>query len=634
MYTIVFDCETTHKGGPDHDSPEAQYPSNEVVRVGWKGIGSPEVKISNNFDALIEELTECHSKSVDVTLVAHNLKFDLKWLKRYDMGNDTGFCELWDTMTFEYLATGQDTKFISLEDLAAKYGIKAEKTMDLGEYIAAGGRVEDIPKKELDEYLTKDVEILEQIHMSQTRTGRRFDMNYIHALAEMELNGLPIDRDETERRAKESAEICDEFTDFVKDCIMERCEWQDGTPIEPKDFEKKIKPTANRTLSFLLTGEPVAVRTTSDKWTFKYKDGRRSELGARTISRIWTEPPNHLGYSMDEKHIAAAIDEPTSYATPILDDIPKWRKHDKLLNTYYLPFLTMSQETGCVHPKLNTCATATGRLSSSAPNGQNLPTEARSLVTAPEGYKVVELDFSQLELVALAMICKDPAMIKDLSMGEDIHYNSGQRVMGWTDPSEMNKKDRTLVKNVNFGAVYGGKAPGLSKQTGVDKDIIQKLINSLYRRYPGIGTWQKELYEEVVENMEPAGHDDHGEQRYKATVEVGKRLYTFHETPSPRWLRARTGRGYSFNPNQVYNYPIQGFAGWSIVLQFLYALWSQSELEHKYIMTVHDSIIVLVPEDSLASFEGRVTYELQRFSEKLGIPFNLNVDIDVGQTWS
>lgn len=631
MYTIVFDCETTHRGGPDHDSAEAQYPSNEVVRVGWKGVGHSHVKISDNFDELLEELHDCLNKRVAVTLVAHNLKFDLKWLKRYDMATSTGFTTLWDTMTFEYLATGQNTKFISLEDLAAKYGIKAEKTMDLGEYIAAGGRVEDILKKELDEYLTKDVEILEQIYMAQARTGRSFKMNYIHPLAEMELNGLPIDKDETEKRAKESAEICDEFTDYIKGKIKFNCQWIDGSPITDADFEKKIKPTANRTLSFLITGCPEKVRTTSDKWTFEWRDGILPVIAPSTISAIWTEPPNHLGYSMDEKHISELCAKlPLHWA----NKIPEWRKHDKLLNTYYLPFLTMSQETGCVHPKLNTCATATGRLSSSAPNGQNLPTEARSLVTAPPGYKVVELDFSQLELVALAMICEDPTMIKDLSMGEDIHYNSGQRVMGWTDPSEMTKKDRTLVKNVNFGAVYGGKAPGLSKQTGVDKGIIQKLINSLYRRYPGIGTWQKELYEEVVENMEPAGHDEHGEQRYKSTVEVGKRLYTFHETPSPRWLKATTGRSWSFNPNQVYNYPIQGFAGWGIVLQFLYNLWALSGLEIKYIMTVHDSIIVLVPEDSLASFEGSVTYELQKFSKELGIPFNLNVDMDVGQTWS
>ena len=232
------------------------------------------------------------------------------------------------------------------------------------------------------------------------------------------------------------------------------------------------------------------------------------------------------------------------------------------------------------------------------------------------------------------MLCEDPNLLNDLIRGEDIHYNSGQRVMGWTDPSEMTKKDRTLVKNVNFGAVYGGKAPGLSKQTGVDKGVIQKLINSLYSKYPGIGTWQKDAYEEVVENMEPAGHDEHGEQRYKSKVSIGGRYYTFHETPSPRWLRARTGRSYSFNPNQVYNYPIQGFAGWSIVLQYLYRLWGGCTASVQFLMTVHDSIIVMVPDDELKEFESLVEHTLRKFSGDLGVPFNLEVDIDVGQTWS
>lgn len=637
MYIIALDCETTHKGGPDHDSPEAQYPSNEVVRVGWQVI-APEIGekyINPDFHKLAEF---CERADEDVRIVAHNAKFDIKWFQRYHRP-EANTVQVWCTMTYDYLNTGHESKFISLEDLCKKHGIRPKKTMDLGEYIAHGGRVEDIPLEELDQYLERDVDLVRWLAFAQGADkpwNYPYDMSYIQALAEMELNGLPIDQDKCKEQAEESIEITDDYVQLCKDFIMEHGEWKDGSPITMADFEKKIKPTANRTLSWMLTGAPHEVKTTSDKWTFRYKGGRSCVLPATLVDEVWEEPATHLGYSMDEAHISEAVMICLKYGIThnILGKLPTFRKHDKLASTYYMPFLNMAGETGCVHPKLNTTATATGRLSSSKPNGQNLPTEARQLVKAPRGMSLVELDFSQLELVALAYLCKDDQMLDDLKIGEDIHYNSGQRVMGWEDPHDMTKKDRTLVKNVNFGAVYGGKAPGLAAQTGVDKKIIQDLINSLYRRYPGIADWQKATYELVVENMEPNGHDDNGEQMYKSTVDVGERTYTFFETPSPRWLRARTGRNYSFNPNQVYNYPIQGFAGWRIVLQFLGDLWSNSHPSLMYLMTVHDSILVAVDDDYVKMFESQVETQCAILSAELGLPFNLEVDFTVGKHWS
>lgn len=568
-------------------------------------------------------------------IVAHNAKFDLKYLIRDMLEGSVE--EPWHeinihcTMTQEYLSGGQADKFITLEALAEKHGIALEKTMDLGAYLDSGGKMEDIPKDELRTYLEQDVEITTQIYLKQKR--QEFNMKYLWPLAEMELNGLPIDRERTQVLAKDAAEFCDEFVSFVQDYIMSFCEWRDGDPITLADFEKKIKPTANRTFSFLLTGAPEEIRTTSDKWTVKWKAGHSAVISSAAVAKVYGKTkPTNLGYSMDETHMEKLLKHVGD--TSWIHKIPKWRKLDKLLNTYYLPFLVKSEQTGCLHPKLNTTATATGRLSSSDPNGQNMPSEARSLVTAPEDYSVVELDFSQLELVALAFICKDKQMLEDINNGEDIHFNSGQTVMGWDHPSEMTKDDRKIVKNVNFGAVYGGKAPGLAYQTGVKKDTVQDLINSLYDRYPGIGIWQKDFYTEVVENMEPNGHDDNGEQLYKSTVECAGRTYTFFETPSPRWLRKRMGRGYSFNPNQVYNYPIQGYAGWQIVLGYLYKLWAQSHLNYKFIMTVHDSIVVLVPDEDIISFKELVQQVADDFSDALKLPVPLKVDCEVGKTWS
>ena len=628
---LVFDLETTHKGGPDNDSPEAHWPINEVVLAGWAVIDTDtgacvEPPQTGTMEAF---LSFADGAMLDY-IVAHNLKFDLKYVRRAKHTSLWPRLQLWCTMTHEYLSSGHAHKFSSLEDSCARRGIKTTKTMNLSEYIENGGRVEDIPKKELTEYLLTDVMLAAELFLTQHKDKKHFNMNYISALSEMELNGLPIDNDKLTKRAQESADICDKFTSYMKDKIKSNCEWVDGSPVTDADFEKKIKPTANRTLSFLLTGQPETLKTTSDKWTLQHIMAGTT-LNASDCGKVWTDPPNHLGYSMDEKHIAKLCKVfPHSWVTKI----PEWRKHDKLLNTYYLPFLTVSKFTGCIHPKLNTTATATGRLSSSKPNGQNMPKEARELVTAPEGYKLCELDFSQLEVVALAMLCGDKQLIDDIKKGEDIHFNTGKMVMGWKTPSDMDKETRRKVKNVNFGAIYGGKAPGLSYQTGIDKATVQKLINHLYHRYPGIATWQRSFYEDVVENMQANGHDDNGEQLYKSTVEQGGRTYTFFETPSPKWLRAKMGRSYSFNPNQVYNYPIQGFAGWSIVLQFLYTLWENTGYAEKFLMTVHDSILVMVPDNVMDEFEGAVEMSLEEFKDKFDINMPLQVELEWGTNWS
>jgi DNA polymerase I-like protein with 3'-5' exonuclease and polymerase domains len=635
------------RGGPKGDSPEAHWPSNECLMVGWRYLNETTMELSEKKTGTLEDLKE-ELDSDEIggfgynieKVVAHNAKFDLKWLIREGTVVTMEPYADWHihcTMTAEYLYTGQAEKFITLENLATKHGILAKKTMDLESYIESGGKMEDIPSSKLREYLETDVELVTLIYLAQCDKWdgcKKYDMRYIWPLSEMELNGLPVDRLKCEKLAEQSTRYCDRVVGRIKEYIKHTCEWRDGDPITDADFEKKIKPTANRTLSFVLTGFPEKVRTTSDKWTYGWKPGSHGPfLTPGSVKAVYGKTkPTNLGYPMDEAHLEKILKLLPRGSWPQL--LPKWRKQDKLLNTYYLPFLVKSKETGCLHPKLNTTATATGRLSSSDPNGQNMPSEARTLITAPADHSVCELDFSQLELVALANICRDKQMLEDINAGEDIHFNSGQTVFGWRHPTDMTKDDRKIVKNVNFGAVYGGKAPGLSYQTGVDKKIVQKLINSLYSRYPGIGTWQREFYEEVVENMEPNGHDDKGEQLYKSSVRCGGRDYTFFETPSPKWLRARMGRGYSFNPNQVYNYPIQGFAGWQIVLQYLYKLWRISETNWKFIMTVHDSIVILVPDDEVSVLESRIENAAENLVKELKLPVPLSVDVDTGYTWS
>jgi DNA polymerase-1 len=261
-----------------------------------------------------------------------------------------------------------------------------------------------------------------------------------------------------------------------------------------------------------------------------------------------------------------------------------------------------------------------------------MPEDARKLCVALPEHEMEELDFSQLEMVGAAAGSKCPDLIYDLTHGVDIHKNTATTVFG-ADQAEAKRK---LAKNVNFGVLYGGKAPGLSKQTGVDRDTIQKLIDAFYSRYPAIARWQKQVYEDVLDGMEPLDVRD-GEQRYKSDwiLPNSGRKFRFVETEAPMWLRKKINRKWSFSPNHTANYPIQGFAGGDIVMHALWWLWAsirQSKLDVKFRMTVHDSIII----EKLAGLDLRSHYDdaCHQTVVKYGLPVPLGYDVETGITWS
>ena len=566
------------------------------------------------------------------TLVAHNAKFDIKYLMRDHPELPWDCIDVWDTMTWEYLHSGHRFTMASLEDTASSHGITFRKTLDLGALLSKGIKMEDIPKEELHEYLVDDVNYLIEIWEAQQKQGTYW-MNYILPLAEMELNGLRLDIKQAETLAyKLQGDINDAY-DYIRDWIIESCVWQDGTPITLDDFSdmvrpksKCIKPTANRTLSFLLTGEPEELKITQ-KWKVHLKVD--PILSREEIEEIYQDiEPTHIGYPMDEDKVEQ-INIQIGDECDLLDNLMKHRKATKVVNTYLLPMLSQARIEGTVHPKLNTAITATGRLSSSQPNGQNMPPEVRELILAETGHELTEVDFSQLEMVGAATCSGDKQLIYDLGHGVDVHYNTASKVFG-TDQAEAKRK---LAKNVNFGVLYGGKAYGLSKQTGVDRATIQELIDAFYSTYPGVAKWQRALFEEVVDNMET--HDvKNGEQRYHSdyTLPVSGRKFRFIETEAPAWVRRKTGRSYSFSPNHTANYPIQGFAGGDIVMYGLYQLWIAARQEGiKFLLTVHDSI--LIEHKKGVRVDSAVFKMCNDIERKFKLPVALHCDIETGPNW-
>lgn len=621
---IYFDLETTARG-PD-SSPEAHYKENELVMCGYMAWG--HYNYSDTIDELVREVERMLHDGSRPRLIAHNLKFDLKWLLRLAPEVAWHMCEFYCTMTAEYRISGHRTKFMSLEKAATNYGIFLKKTLDLGALIKQGVDVNDIDKKELRKYLDQDVKLLRAVYTRQEKAG--YDFDYILPLARMELNGLPLHEEKTRRELKSLAGIHDAAIRVVESNIRSSLVWSDGTAVNSGDF----KPLAPRTISYYLTGYPEhGLGGKNDKKHIVFKQGHGPHLDQTKIESVWSAEPNpNLGYPIN----AGVLDDLVKQS-PVVAAYKEAKDANKIINTYLIPFLTEAKHTGgTVHPKLNTCSTNTGRLSSSNPNGQNIPPLVRNLIKSTEGY-IYEIDFAQLEMIGAATLSGDSQMILDITRGRDIHFHSGKAVFGWKTPTDMTKDDRRTVKGVNFGLLYGGGAAGISANTGADKSTVKKLIASFYERYPGIKQWQDDVYEEIMANACVEGTKD-GES-YRASMWVapdkhGNRSYYFEESTSPLWKQHKDGRKFSFKPTETKNYPIQGFAGGDIVMSALTILDSVlATTDAKLRMTVHDSIVVDWSKDKETDLKMIMNKVCELVRTELSIPVPLVYDIEAEVYW-
>lgn len=631
---IYFDLETTARG-PDY-SPEAHFKYNKVVMAGWCiDDYAPHTVHTGTLNNFVDAVLRIAHAGDTPLLIAHNLKFDLKYCIRdypkVPWQEFTYHC----TMTAQYLVSGHKRRFISLEDLCDLYGIPFKKGLDLGALIHSGVDVDDIDKDDLEEYLIEDVRALLKVDQVQSAKNKteELDLDYILPLARMELNGLPIDLVKTRKLAVQLETSKSKAERKVVDAILSDLQFADGVAIAPRDF----KPLAPRTLSYYLTGYPEhgCGGSAKDKPSKQivFKPGKEPVFDKTAVNTIWKGAklnPN-LGYPMN-----ASVLEAVCSMSDVAANYKLAKDNTKLLNTYIYPFLSEAHDTGgTIHPKLNTCATATGRLSSSKPNGQNIPPIIRNLIVSTQG-EMYEIDFSQLEMIGAATLSGDERMLNDILSGMDIHYQTGKDVFAWTSPSDMTKATRRVVKAVNFGLLYGGGPAGIAKNAGVDKKIVSKLIDAFYTRYPDVGIWQDIIMSTVKGNAWVEGTKDGHSYKgsiYQLPKANGGRIFYFQESVSPQWMQ-RTGGMYSFKPTETKNYPIQGFAGGDIVMKALTILDDVLADTHAVMrMTVHDSIVVDWVAGKENDLHNIMTKVCGIVEKNLGIPVPLKFDIEHDSHW-
>ncbi|MDO8445222.1 MAG: DNA polymerase I [Deltaproteobacteria bacterium] len=300
-------------------------------------------------------------------------------------------------------------------------------------------------------------------------------------------------------------------------------------------------------------------------------------------------------------------------------EILTYRTLTKLKSTYIdsLPSM-INPDTGRVHTSLNQTVTATGRLSSSEPNLQNIPIRTelgkriREAFIAEPGNLIISADYSQIELRVMAHMSEDPILIESFKRGEDIHSRTAAEVFGIM-PGLVTAEMRRMAKVVNFGIIYGMSPFGLSKDLGISQRDAKRYIDAYFEHYKGVSAFIEKTLQEARGNG------------YVRTLLGRKR-------PMPE-LSSKEAAVRQFGERTAVNTPIQGTAA-DIIKLAMVNIFNRIRKENlKSLMTlqVHDELVFEVPENELEVMKQIVREEMEGVIE-LKVP--LKVDIGVGKNWS
>jgi DNA polymerase-1 len=295
-----------------------------------------------------------------------------------------------------------------------------------------------------------------------------------------------------------------------------------------------------------------------------------------------------------------------------------YRGMAKLRSTYTdkLPE-QVDPRTGRVHTSYHQAVAATGRLSSTDPNLQNIPIRTpegrriRQAFVAPPGHVLMAADYSQIELRIMAHLSGDAGLLAAFAEDRDIHQATAAEVFG-AKPSEVTADQRRAAKAINFGLIYGMSAFGLARQLGIDRGAAQQYVDLYFQRYPGVKRYMDETRATARE------------QGFVETV-AGRRLYL----PD---IRSRNGQLRQYAERSAINAPMQGTAA-DIIKRAMIDVhdWLRRGRAHaRLVMQVHDELVLEVREDSVASVE-RHLKELMSRAVELRVP--LKVDVGHGANW-
>lgn len=342
------------------------------------------------------------------------------------------------------------------------------------------------------------------------------------------------------------------------------------------------------------------------------------QLGAVLFDKMKLDPKarkNKKGnYSTDEETLTALKDR-----HPVIGDILQFRAVKKIISTYIEPFPSLiDPRDGRVHTTFNQALTATGRLSSTHPNLQNIPIRTemgreirKAFVPSEPGRVIISADYSQIELRLMAAISGDADMIDAFRHGRDIHTATAAKVFKVSE-EEVTPEQRRRAKTANFGIIYGISAFGLSQRLDIPRKEASELIEEYFRHYPAIADYMERTKAEARE------------KGYVSTI-FGRRRYI-------KDIGSRNATVRGFAERNAINAPIQGSAADIIKMAMnrVAAALKDGDYRTRMILQVHDELVFDAPADEAAAVMELVRREMESVVE-LAVP--LTVECGSGANW-
>jgi len=509
--------------------------------------------------------------------VGQNLKYDMSILARYGIAM-RGIAH--DTMLESYVLDSTGTRH-DMDSLAKKY--LDHDTIHFEHIAGSGNRqltFDQIPLDTAGTYAAEDADVTLRLHQtlwpkvqtvpSLATLYREIEMPLVPVLSRMERNGVRIDADLLSRESQDLAERIHALEQTAYEQAGRR--FNMGSP-------KQIGE-----IFFDELGLPVLARTPK---------------GAPSTSEAVLQQLAEQGFELPRT-------------------IVEHRGLSKLKSTYTdkLP-LMVNPATGRVHTSYHQAVAATGRLSSSDPNLQNIPIRSeegrrirQAFVPAP-GHRLVAADYSQIELRIMAHLSGDERLLAAFAAGQDIHRATASEVWGLA-PDAVSPDQRRAAKAINFGLIYGMSAFGLARQLGIDRGAAQEYVDLYFKRYPGVKAFMEQIREQARRD------------RYVETL-FGRRLYLTDIDHSNQGRRAAAER-------TAINAPMQGTAA-DIIKRAMIAVdrWIESDRPPvRMIMQVHDELVFEVADDAVEDATGPVRAAMES-AALLKVP--LAVDLGVGDNW-
>ena len=573
---ISFDTETT----------SLDYMNAELVGVSiaLKPNEAFYIPINHNYEGVEKQLEEHFVlealkpflESDEIPKIGHNLKYDRHILQ--NLGIDLKG-KLLDTMLFSYVNNSTITRH-NLDAVSKRYlNINPTSYEDV-----AGKGAKQIPFSEVSievasEYASEDADIslklyehIEPLVQKETKLAKLYseiEGPLIYTLGDIERNGVLIDSEKLNQQSKE---------------------------LEAKilKLEQKVQKSA---------GEDFNLGSPKQLQEILYE-----KLGLPVIKKTPKGQPS----------TAESVLQELSMDFPIVQDILSYRAISKLKSTYTdkLPKMVNSN-TGRVHTSYHQAVTATGRLSSSDPNLQNIPIRSeegrriREAFIAPDGYKILAADYSQIELRIMAHLSRDQGLMDAFAKGQDIHQATAAEIFS-TNIDEVTANQRRSAKAINFGLIYGMSAFGLSKQLQITRAEAQNYIEQYFDRYPQV----KHYMDETKQSAKKMG--------YVETV-FGRRLY-LADIESSNYQRRQ------YAERSAINAPMQGTAADLIKMAMilLHQKIREESFEAKIIMQVHDELVIEVNENQSDELSEITTSVMSEISK---LDVDLKVDADIGNNW-